>query len=177
MNTQQNRCASHWKDNVHHLLACRWGHFPKREGRFGICQGSGVKSIRLNKINLAAPHNPSGLSHEVKGYRCLSKGFGRCGQVKGHGCKAGVFLCLCLPQVPLVLSNLLSSEQSEVVFVMSSISRSNHFWCSIQEVSSKIAASVKIRKIVLQESIVFCHVLSSVGVRAMIKVRVRSGHN
>jgi hypothetical protein len=66
---------------------------------------------------------------------------------------------------------------SEVVFVMSSISRSKHFWCSTQKVSSKIAASVKIRKIVLQKSIVFCHVWSSVGVRAMIKVRVRSGHN
>ncbi len=28
-------------------------------------RGRGVKGIRLDKINSAAPHNPSGLSHEV----------------------------------------------------------------------------------------------------------------
>ena len=29
-------------------------------------RGRGVKGIRLDKINSAAPHNPSGLSHEVR---------------------------------------------------------------------------------------------------------------
>jgi hypothetical protein len=103
---------------------------PKRGGQLAFVRGRGVKGIRLDKTNSAAPHNPSGLSHEVKGYRCPSKGFGRCGQVKGHGCNVGVYLCLCLPQVPLVLSNLLSSK---VVVVMPSISRSTHFWCSTQK--------------------------------------------
>ncbi len=105
--------------------------FPKGEVNLVCVRGRWVKGIRLDKINSAVPHNPSGLSHEVKGYRCLSKGFGHCSQVKGHGCKVEVYLCLCLPQVPLVLSNLLSSK---VVIEMSSISRSTHFWCSTQKV-------------------------------------------
>ena len=109
----------------------RGNGFPKGEVNLVFVRGWGVKGIRLDKINSAALHNPSGLSREVKGYRCLSKGFGRRSQVKGHDCKVRVYLCLCLPQVPLVLSNLLSSK---VVVVMSSISRSTHFWCSTQKV-------------------------------------------
>ena len=47
--------------------------FPKGEVNLVFVRGRWVKGIRLDKINSAAPHNPSGLSHEVKGYRCLSK--------------------------------------------------------------------------------------------------------
>ena len=57
----------------------RGNGFPKGEVNLVFVRGWGVKGIRLDKINSAALHNPSGLSHEVKGYHCLSKCFGCCG--------------------------------------------------------------------------------------------------
>ena len=57
----------------------RGNGFPKGEVNLVFVRGRWVKGIRLDKINSAAPHNPSGLSHEVKGYHCLSKCFGHCG--------------------------------------------------------------------------------------------------
>ena len=45
----------------------RGNGFPKGEANLIFVRGRGVKGIRLDKINSAAPHNPSGLSREVKG--------------------------------------------------------------------------------------------------------------
>ena len=61
----------------------RGNGFPKGEVNLVFVRGRGVKGIRLDKINSAAPHNPSGLSHEVKGYHCLSKCFGSWLQGRG----------------------------------------------------------------------------------------------
>ncbi len=56
----------------------RGNGFPKGEVNLVFVRGRWVKGIR-DKVNSATPHNPSGLSHEVKGYHCFSKCFGRCG--------------------------------------------------------------------------------------------------
>ena len=74
INTQQNWCASDKFIIYWHIDGVT---FPKGEVNLVFVRGRGVKGIRLDKINSAAPHNHSGLSHEVKGYHCLSKGFGR----------------------------------------------------------------------------------------------------